>query len=144
MQLRIGPINFKNKISILRNSRCDFLIGLDILRRFKCEISFNEKFIKLQVKRNVIRVPLVSSNVLTPEEFRDLGSEAINEHRNSRYIRDAVPSRYSLDDDLDEMDYSSDDESNNRSFDDRDSCNDEENEQFVEGILCNNVSMEGV
>lgn len=63
LSFRIGPVNFQNKLSILRSSRCDFLIGLDVLRRFKCDISIGEKILKLSVRGNTIRVPILASNV---------------------------------------------------------------------------------
>eukprot|EP00600_Ochromonadales_sp_CCMP1393_P000140 CAMPEP_0174983760 /NCGR_PEP_ID=MMETSP0004_2-20121128/17335_1 /TAXON_ID=420556 /ORGANISM="Ochromonas sp., Strain CCMP1393" /LENGTH=213 /DNA_ID=CAMNT_0016236073 /DNA_START=164 /DNA_END=805 /DNA_ORIENTATION=+ len=59
---RIGPVNFQNKISILRSTRCDFLLGLDILKRFKCEINIADRVLKLSVRGNEIRIPMVSDN----------------------------------------------------------------------------------
>ncbi len=162
LQLRIGPINFKNKISILRNSRCDFLIGLDILRRFKCEISFGEKFIKLQVKRNIIRVPLVSNNFLGNNEFCEVGNSVFDRAQqqapaaNSKVSRISKLSRQFYQgnsrDRRDDMEYDEEEDNlhgneyneemqANNSFEDP---YDEENEHFVEDILCNSVSMEGV
>jgi hypothetical protein len=61
LSFRIGPVNFQNKVSILKNSRCDFLIGLDILRRFNCDISVGERILKLSVKGNKIRIPFVGN-----------------------------------------------------------------------------------
>eukprot|EP01036_Dinobryon_divergens_P031020 gene31020-40355_t len=157
LQLRIGPINFKNKISILRNSRCDFLIGLDILRRFKCEISFGEKFIKLQVKRNIIRVPLVSNNFLGNNEFCEVGNSIFDEtpqqesfasnklSKIGKLSRQFHPGNRDLDD-LDDEDELRRTEFNNemRNRNNFEDPYDEENEHFVEDILCNSVSMEGV
>ena len=61
LSLRIGPISFQNKISILRSSRCDLLIGLDVLRRFDCQISLPDRALTLSVKKNAVRVPLMPS-----------------------------------------------------------------------------------
>eukprot|EP01031_Cornospumella_fuschlensis_P031614 gene31614-38206_t len=58
--LRIGPLAFRNKVSILKDSRCDVLIGLDILKRFKCDISLREKILKLYVNNEEVRIPLSS------------------------------------------------------------------------------------
>lgn len=60
--IRIGPLSFQNKISILRNSnhRCDFIIGLDILKRFNCDIIMRERVIKMYVRGNEVRIPLVT------------------------------------------------------------------------------------
>lgn len=62
MGLRIGPLNFQSKISILRSSRCDFLIGLDILKRFKCDISLREKHLRFHLRGEEVRIPLLSSS----------------------------------------------------------------------------------
>lgn len=61
--MRIGPLNFQTKVSILRNSRCDFLIGLDVLERFKSEISLKDKVLKLNVRGDEVRIPLSSSRI---------------------------------------------------------------------------------
>lgn len=60
--IRIGPLSFQNKISILQNSnyRCDFIIGLDILKRFNCDILLRERVIKMHVRGNEVRIPLVT------------------------------------------------------------------------------------
>ena len=62
LNLRIGPLNFQNKISVLRNSRCDLLIGLDILKRFQCEISFRERLLRLHVRGDEVHIPLLSND----------------------------------------------------------------------------------
>jgi DNA damage-inducible protein 1 len=58
--MRIGPLNFQNKVSILRNSRCDLLIGMDILERFKCDISIRDRTLKFNVKGNEVRIPIIN------------------------------------------------------------------------------------
>jgi hypothetical protein len=62
--IRIGPLSFQNKISILRNSnhRCDFIIGLDILKRFNCDILLRERVVKMYVRGNEVRIPLVQAD----------------------------------------------------------------------------------
>ena len=72
--MRIGPVSFLNKLSILRNSRCDMLIGLDVLRRFKCEINIGENVMKLSVRRNSIRIPLVTYRLKSPQHLLDAQS----------------------------------------------------------------------
>jgi hypothetical protein len=59
--IKIGSINFNNKFSILRNSRCDLLIGLDILNKFQCELSLKDRFIKFQIRNDFVRIPLLSA-----------------------------------------------------------------------------------
>jgi hypothetical protein len=67
--MRIGPLNFQNKVSILRNSRCDLLIGLDILERFQCEVSLKEKILKFNVRGDQIKIPMSSNrNSFYPEQ----------------------------------------------------------------------------
>eukprot|EP01039_Chlorochromonas_danica_P005479 gene5479-6031_t len=61
LPLRIGPLSFQNKVSILRNSRCDFLIGMDILKRFKCEISLRDKMLRMYVRNEEVRISLVTT-----------------------------------------------------------------------------------
>lgn len=62
LNLRIGPLNFQNRISILQNSRCDLLIGLDILQRFKCEINLRDRVLRFNVRGDNIRIPLINSD----------------------------------------------------------------------------------
>lgn len=62
LDMRIGPVSFKNDISILREASVDFLIGMDFLRRFRCEVSFNDNILRLQVKGRRFRVPLVTGD----------------------------------------------------------------------------------
>lgn len=74
--MRIGPLNFQNKISILRHSRCDFLIGLDILERFKCEISLKDKLLKFNVRGDEVRIPLTSSSRSTTNNYEYASSNS--------------------------------------------------------------------
>lgn len=62
LQIQMGPLSFQNKIRVLRESRCEFIIGLDILQRFKCDISLKERVLKLQVKKDQVRIPLSHSS----------------------------------------------------------------------------------
>ena len=59
LPIRIGPIQFKNSISILRKSRVDFLIGMDFLRRFKCTICLEKNMLYAHVNDRLVRVPFV-------------------------------------------------------------------------------------
>ena len=60
LSMRIGPLNFQNRVSILRDSRCDLLIGLDVLERFKCEISLKDRSLRFNVKGNQVRIPIIN------------------------------------------------------------------------------------
>ncbi len=66
--LRIGPLNFQSKISVLRNSRCDLLIGLDVLQRFSCEVSLRSRHLKLFVRGDRVLVPFLKNDRKTMEE----------------------------------------------------------------------------
>jgi hypothetical protein len=57
LSMRIGPVNFQNNVSILKHARVDFLIGLDFLRRFNCEVSLREGVLKLYVRNRLYKVP---------------------------------------------------------------------------------------
>ena len=60
LNMKIGPISFDGKVSILRDSRVDFLIGLDFLKRFNCEVSFKDRALRLQVRHKFYKIPLLS------------------------------------------------------------------------------------
>lgn len=123
--LRIGPLNFQNKISVLRNSRCDLLIGLDILKRFQCEISFKERVLRLHVRGDEVHIPLLSNDY--EEEHQQRQSE----------LRPRMPSETGLDQEDDTV----------RVGDAQDDCSiyDDEDE-YDTFIACDDqsVSMEGV
>jgi hypothetical protein len=59
LPLRIGPVSFHNKISILKNSRVDFIIGLDFLRKHKCELSIMDNSLRIHVQNRNFRIPFV-------------------------------------------------------------------------------------
>lgn len=58
--LRIGPLRFGSKLSVLRHCRREFIIGLDILDRFKGEIDLSKRHVKLNVRGNSVKVPLLN------------------------------------------------------------------------------------
>ena len=60
--MRVGPVSFQSRISILNNAGVDFLIGLDFLKRFRCEINMKENTLILQVREKRIRVPFGNSS----------------------------------------------------------------------------------
>lgn len=61
LNMRVGPVSFQSRISILNNAGVDFLIGLDFLKRFRCEINMKENTLILQVRDKRIRVPFGNS-----------------------------------------------------------------------------------
>ena len=56
---KIGKLRFGSKLSILRDSRRDLIIGLDILDRFQSEIDLSQRSVKMKVRGTTIKVPLV-------------------------------------------------------------------------------------
>lgn len=87
LDMRIGPVNFKNEVSILREARVDFLIGMDFLKRFKCDVSFNDHCLRLRVKDKRFKVPLVSENIDRPLVSASFaGIEARNDEGNDDVV----------------------------------------------------------
>jgi hypothetical protein len=62
MMMRVGPLSFKSRISVLRDSHVDFLIGLDFLKRFEGEVSLKDNVLRLRAKDKFIRIPFFSEN----------------------------------------------------------------------------------
>lgn len=60
--MRIGPISYHNKVSILRQSRVDLIVGLDFLRRFSAEINLGQRILKLNVRGRTVRIPFIYEN----------------------------------------------------------------------------------
>jgi hypothetical protein len=56
---KIGQLRFGNKLSVLKQSRRDLIIGMDILSRFKSEIDLNQGSVKLKVHGSTVNVPLL-------------------------------------------------------------------------------------
>ena len=70
--IRLGALRFKGKFSVLENTRVDFIIGLDILRKFQCDICLRQNVIKLFHHGKVFRVPILSqSNPMSYETYHD-------------------------------------------------------------------------
>ena len=62
LQMRVGPITYHNKVSILRQSRVDLIVGLDFLRRFGAEINLDRRILKLNVRGRIVRIPFMYEN----------------------------------------------------------------------------------
>lgn len=62
LNMRVGPVSFQSRVSVLNNAGVDFLIGLDFLKRFRCEINMKENNLILQVRDKRIRVPFGRTN----------------------------------------------------------------------------------
>ena len=60
--MRVGPVSFEGRVSVLREARVDFLIGLDLLKRFRSEVNLRDHVLKLQVRDRQYKVPLLNKN----------------------------------------------------------------------------------
>lgn len=78
LPMRVGPISYRNRVSILRESRVDLILGLDFLRRFKSEISLEDGILKMKVRGKVIRISFISSDTGNVRPSRD-GHEHFND-----------------------------------------------------------------
>lgn len=72
LEMKLGEtVSISNKISVLRQSRCDFILGLDILQKHDCDISFKDNRLQLTLKNKTVKIPLLSpkSASFEPEEI---------------------------------------------------------------------------
>lgn len=60
--MRVGPISFRSRISVLRDAHVDFLIGLDFLQRFKCDINLTENILHVHLDKKSVRIPFFSDS----------------------------------------------------------------------------------
>lgn len=58
-RVRLGAMQFKSDFSVLENTRIDFIIGLDILRKYQCVVCLRENVVKLHYQNKVFRVPIM-------------------------------------------------------------------------------------
>lgn len=79
LNMQIGPIKLESKVSVLRDSRIDLLIGLDILKRFKCNLCLSENILKLRINDKSIRVPLMQSRQGSPSS-KAISSEKVSKN----------------------------------------------------------------
>jgi hypothetical protein len=56
--IRLGHLHLKHDIAVIDNCRFDFLIGLDVLRKFKSNICLRENMVKLFHQGKVFRIPI--------------------------------------------------------------------------------------
>jgi hypothetical protein len=61
LPVRIGPIQFKTPVAVLKNSRVDMIIGLDLLRRFRGDVNFLDDTLRLHVKTRQVKIPFIRS-----------------------------------------------------------------------------------
>lgn len=87
-KLRLGSLNFVNRVDVLRDSHRDLIIGLDVLQRFNGVVHLGEKTLQLDVQGRPVVIPILSygkspSPPLTVQElsggFRDESDESEEE-----------------------------------------------------------------
>jgi hypothetical protein len=91
MPLRIGPLNFKSRLSVLRESRVDMLIGMDLLNKFQCEINIPENCMKLRVSNKVFKIHFAKTpicNTILPVKKSQYGISTLQ----SKFIGRLSPS----------------------------------------------------
>jgi hypothetical protein len=81
-------MTFEGKLSILRDSGVDLLIGLDFLKRFQCEVSLKENVLKLTLKNRVLKIPFE----------KEKNFEILNEEEMNTYVHCDDESVYEYDD----------------------------------------------
>jgi hypothetical protein len=97
LSMRVGPVSYQNQVCILRESRVDLILGLDFLRRFKCEINLDEKLLKLKVRGRTVRLSFISNYngplqnlAFTSKNKLDTGNEDILLHNEENRSEDNV------------------------------------------------------
>ena len=117
LSMRVGPISYLNKVSILRQSRVDLIIGLDFLRRFGAEINLEKRMLKLKVRDKMVRIPFISEYndhlEILPSKFENFASRdnfTESPIDNSNEEEEMTSSDDEISDDID-------DECNNMDFD---------------------------
>lgn len=60
LPIRAGPLSFTSKISILRESGAEFILGRDFLRRFRADICMHRNVLTVHVRDKVLRMPLAT------------------------------------------------------------------------------------
>lgn len=98
LQLRVGPITFQSRVAVLRESSVDFLIGMDFLRRFKCDLCLTEGVLKLKVRDRAIRVPFMTDR----KSFGTFNDDAVEINDGYDMTDDNESSFDDLDDDMDD------------------------------------------
>ena len=103
LPMRVGPISYHNKVSILRESRVDLILGLDFLRRFKSEINLEDGILRMKVRGKVIRIAFIdnyerplrssSDSIDQSEDNVTLEDEGSSSEDESMYGRDQGESR---------------------------------------------------
>lgn len=63
LTVRLGGLQFKSDFSVLSNTNVDFIIGLDILRKFQSDVCLRENIIKMFHQNKVFRVPISSRDI---------------------------------------------------------------------------------
>lgn len=112
LPMRVGPISYHNRVSILRESRVDLILGLDFLRRFKSDINLEDGILKMKVRGKVIRIAFMDNyerplrnfgentdqcedNVTLEDEGSSSDDESMfgRDQDESRSIREKMPMR---------------------------------------------------
>jgi hypothetical protein len=123
LPIRIGPVLFDNSVSVLADRdglhpQVDFLIGLDFLKRFNCEISLKDRVLRVFVNSKRVCLPFFSDVAqLRDSTARDYRSqrrehEQVQEqmHEQQMHEEDAVYGELAEEEDVHSPAWSADDE----------------------------------
>mmetsp|Transcript_16517 Transcript_16517/g.15847 ORF Transcript_16517/g.15847 Transcript_16517/m.15847 type:complete len:310 (-) Transcript_16517:91-1020(-) len=105
LSMRVGPVSYQNKVSILRESRVELIIGLDFLKRFGAEINLEKRILKLKVRGKVVRISFISDDDNLPEStLDDRDGDSMNSSDEVSYDNDDEPdSHASYDNEFNEL-----------------------------------------
>jgi hypothetical protein len=69
LPIQMGPISFKSGVSVLKDCRVEFIIGMDMLDKFESEINLKDRWIKFKSENKEYIIPFTKtplSNTLKP------------------------------------------------------------------------------
>lgn len=56
LPMQIGPISFLSGVSVLKDSRVDLIIGMDLLSKFESEINVKERWVKMRAEKKEYKI----------------------------------------------------------------------------------------
>lgn len=77
LKLKVGPATFSSRVAVLQDCKADFLIGRDLLRRFKFSLSDDD--LQLNIKERMIRIPVFTDDSAMSRAVDEFNNEEDNE-----------------------------------------------------------------
>jgi DNA damage-inducible protein 1 len=118
LKLKIGPVSFQNKISILNNANCDLILGTDLLERLKTKICFKESQISFNINDKQIKIPVIpkdsariyTASTVASTKFERKILHASPRNREIQPLQTQSNQQFQLGEDLDSFDSYDDDD----------------------------------